>query len=90
MTDRRDLHDNLEATEELPVDRSASVRLGEAAAIAADLVGADLPRDVVVERTERVVSLLDGIETTGNETADEHVRAAKRAAERIVSGTDDG
>jgi leucyl aminopeptidase (aminopeptidase T) len=86
MTDLQELHDHLDATAELPVERGASVRVGEAAAIAADLVDADLPRDVVVERVERVATLLDEVTTTGNEAADEHVRAAERAAERIVSG----
>ena len=90
MTAVRELHDHLEATEELPVDPAASVRLGEAAAIAADLVDADLPRDVVVERVERVATLLDEIETTGNDEADAHVSTAERIAERIVTGTEDG
>jgi hypothetical protein len=90
MTAVRELYDHLEATEELPVERSASVRLGEAAAIAADLVDADLPQDVVVERVERVATLLGEIETTGNDEADDHVRTAERIAERIVTGTADG
>jgi hypothetical protein len=90
MTAVRELHDHLEATEELPVDPAASVRLGEAAAIAADLVDADLPQDVVVERVERVATLLGEIETTGNDEADAHVRTAERIAERIVAGTADG
>ncbi|AZH25454.1 hypothetical protein [Haloplanus aerogenes] len=82
--DLRDLHEHLEATEELPVRPAASVWLGEAAAIAADLVDADLPRAVVVERVQRVATLLDEIETTDNDRADEHVRAAERVAARIV------
>ncbi|WP_049938034.1 hypothetical protein [Haloplanus natans] len=90
MTAVRELHDHLEATEELPVERGASVRLGEAAAIAADLVDADLPRDVVVERVGRVAALLDEIETTGNDEADHHVSAAERVAERIVTRPEDG
>jgi len=90
MTAVRELHEHLEATEELPVDPAASVWLGEAAAIAADLVDADLPRDVVVDRVERVATLLGEIETTGNDEADAHVRAAARVAERIVTGTEDG
>jgi len=89
MTAVRELHDHLEATEELPVDPAASVRLGEAAAIAADLVDADLPQDVVVERVERVATLLGEIETTGNDEADAHVHTAERIAERIVAGTED-
>jgi hypothetical protein len=76
----RRLHDHLEATEELPVDPAAGRVLGEAAAIAADLVGVDLPEAVVAERVERVAELLDEVETTGDETADDHVIAAERAA----------
>jgi hypothetical protein len=82
--DLRELHDRLEATEELPVRPGASVWLGEAAAIAADLVDADLSRSVVVDRVRRVASLLDEVETTDNQAADEHVRAAERIAARIV------
>jgi hypothetical protein len=83
----RELNDRLEATEELPVRPDASVWLGEAAAVAADLVDADLPRSVVVERVGRIAALLAEIETTGNDRADDHVRASERIAARIV---DDG
>jgi hypothetical protein len=84
--DVRELHERLEATEELPVRPDASVLLGEAAAVAADLVDADLPRSVVVDRVRRVVTLLSEIDTTGHSEADEHVRAAEDAAARIVDG----
>jgi hypothetical protein len=86
--DFRELHERLEATAELPVRPGASVWLGEAAAVAADLVDADLPRSVVVERVRRVASLLDEIETTDNPTVDDHVRAAERIATRIVETAD--
>ncbi|WP_435067190.1 hypothetical protein [Haloplanus sp. C73] len=88
--DLRELRDRLDATEELPVEPSASVRLGEAAAIAADTADADLPRSVVVERVRTVTTLLEDVETTGNDRADEHVAAAKRAAARIVDTDQDG
>ncbi|SDZ82312.1 hypothetical protein SAMN04488065_0582 [Haloplanus vescus] len=92
MTDAdvRELHDHLDATAELPVRPAASVRLGEAAAIAADVADADLPREVVVERVQKVASLLDGIETTGNERATDHVVAARRAATRILDESENG
>jgi len=86
--DLRELHEQLEATEELPVRPAASVWLGEAAAVAADIVDADLPRSVVVERVRRVMTLLGEIETTDNERADERVRAAERIARRIVETAD--
>jgi len=86
--DIRELHDRLDATAELPVRPAASVWLGEAAAVASDLVDADLPHAVVVERVRRVLTLLDEIETTENERADEHVRAAEDIARRIVDTAD--
>jgi hypothetical protein len=82
--DLRALHEHLEATEELPVRPDASVWLGEAAAVAADVADGDAPSAVVVDRVERVAELLAEVETTGNPDADEHVRAAERIAERIV------
>lgn len=87
--DLRTLHDHLDATEELPVRPAASPWLGEAAAVAADLGDADLPASVVAERVQRVSELLVEIETTGNPTADDHVVAAARAAERILGATGD-
>jgi hypothetical protein len=88
--DLRELRDRLDATAEIPVEPSASVRLGEAAAIAADTAEADLPRSVVVERVRTVATLLDEVETTGNDRADEHVAAAKRATARILDAEQDG
>ncbi|WP_248897032.1 hypothetical protein [Haloplanus halobius] len=85
----RRLRDHLDATEELPVRPDASPWLGEAAAIASDLVDAELPPAVVAERVEHVAALLDEIETTGNQSADEHVAAAERLANRIVTAADE-
>jgi len=87
--DVRELHRHLEATAELPVRPDASVLLGEAAAVAADIVDADVPQSVVVDRVQRVMTLLDEVESTGNERADERVRAAERVADRIV-GSENG
>ena len=88
--DLQALHEHLEATEELPVRPDASVWLGEAAAIAADVADGDAPRSVVVDRVGRVATLLAEVETTGNSDADDHVRAAERIAARIVRNGDDG
>ena len=63
--------EHLRATETLPVDRTASAYLGEAAAVAGDLVA---------ERLGHVVDLLSAVEGTGNERADDHVEAALTAA----------
>lgn len=81
MDDRlRDLHAHLVATEELPVRPAASPWLGEAEAVAADLVDADLPPAVVRERVAHVRRLLSAVETTGHAEADDHVAAARRLA----------
>ena len=81
MTDEEprlaDLHDHLAATAELPVERTASRWLGEAEAVAADLRESDLPAAVVAERLDVVAHLLDRVEGTGDEEADEHVRRAR-------------
>lgn len=84
----RTLHEQIEATEELPVRPDASPWLGEAAAITADVVDADLPSDVLADRIQRVSALLAEVETTGNQTADEHVAAAERAADRLLDAVD--
>jgi hypothetical protein len=84
----RELKRELDATEELPVRPAASPWLGEAAAVAGDLVDADLPAPVVLDRVRRVHELLDEVETTGNEAADDHVAAAERIAANIVAGAD--
>ena len=86
--DLRALHEHLEATEELPVRPDASVWLGEAAAVAADVADGDAPPAVVVDRVGRVAELLAEVETTGNVDADDHVRAAERIAARIVENGD--
>jgi uncharacterized membrane protein YccC len=84
----RELQHHLDATEELPVRPAASPWLGEAAALASDLADADLPAAVVAERVRRVRDLLDSIETTGNETADDHVAAAETAAARVLEAVE--
>jgi len=88
--DLRALHEHLEATEELPVRPDASVWLGEAAAIAADVADGDAPPAIVVDRVGRVATLLAEVETTGNADADDHVDAAERIALRIVERGDEG
>lgn len=82
-----ELHDHLEATAELPVDRGASRWLGEAEAVAGDLVGRDVERSVVETRVEVVLDLLAEVDGTGNPEADDHVEAARSAAEGILGGS---
>ncbi|QLH79008.1 hypothetical protein HZS55_17660 [Halosimplex rubrum] len=87
------LHAELEATEERPVDRTASRWIGEAQAVAGD--AADLVADGVAdestestvrERVGHVADLLDKVEGTGDEAADERVAAARSLADGIADG----
>jgi hypothetical protein len=78
------LHDHLEATEQHPLETEANRLLGEAQAIAEDLTEADLNEERIEERVEQILDLLDSVDSTGDDTADEHVAAARRAAKRIV------
>lgn len=67
------LHDHLAATAELPVERAASRWLGEAEALAADLRESDLSEEVVTDRLATIQELLDEVDGTGDEAADDHV-----------------
>ncbi|MEF8785599.1 MAG: hypothetical protein V5A45_06665 [Haloarculaceae archaeon] len=78
------LHDHLEATEELPLDESANRLLGEAEAVAADAAQGSISDDVARERVEKVSELLAEIDDTGHDEGDQHVAAARRAADRIL------
>jgi len=78
------LHDHLEATESRPLDTDANRILGEAQAIAADAASEDIDRETAKERTKQVLELLDEIDGTGDQEADEHVDAARRAAQRVL------
>ncbi|QLG60568.1 hypothetical protein [Halorarum salinum] len=92
MTDERlrRLHDHLDATAELPVEREASAYLGEAEAVARDLVERSAESAVVRERTGHVRDLLAEIEGTGNTDADEHVAEARALASELAGeGADD-
>lgn len=82
MSDAERLYDHLEATAELPVERSASRLLGEAEAVADDLRDAD--PDVQAERAAIVLELLAEIEGTGNAEADEHVERARTLAASLA------
>jgi hypothetical protein len=88
MTDRDDLlaslHEHLAATEQRPLETEANRWLGEAQAIAADLKSSNLDSETVDKRTAKILELLSEIESTGDDAADEHVAAARRAAKRVV------
>ena len=76
-TDPQALHDELAATAERPVERSASRWLGEADAIAGDVAHGGMSDDVRRERLEQIEELLGHVDGTGDEQADDHVEAAR-------------
>lgn len=84
MTDLETLHDHLEATEQLPIDRTANRWLGEAQAITEDLLVGDPDEETVCRRVEKVLGLLEEVDDTGSEAGDERVTAAKTAAREIL------
>jgi hypothetical protein len=71
------LAEHLQATAERPVERTASRWLGEAEAVAVDLAESDLDPSVRQDRLAKVEHLLENVEQTGDEQADEHVDAAR-------------
>ena len=79
-----ELHYYLEATAELPIDRTANRWLGEAEAIAADVATSDLERETVLERVEKIQRLLTEVDETGHEGADDHLEAATEVCARIL------
>ena len=83
-----DLHEQLRATEERPVERSASRWIGEAQAVAGDAAAAadsGVDESVVRERVADVQNLLAHVETTGDEQADEHVAAAREIVVALLT-----
>ena len=78
------LHAELAATAELPINRDANRWIGEAEAVAEDLVGAAASEAVVDRRVGHVRDLLAEVDDTGNEAADERVGEAKRLTDRIL------
>lgn len=84
------LHDHLAATEELPVEREAGWRLGEAQALAADIAAGGVDDATVVRRADEIRTLLAAVDGTGDSAADDHVAAARELANRIADRADDG
>lgn len=78
------LYEHLAATAGLPVERRAGRVLGEAEAVADDMRGC--APSVRRERAAVVVELLEEVDATGNEEADEHVEAARALAEELAGG----
>ena len=86
------LHEHLVATREQPIEREASRWIGEADAIAGDLVdagGGELDTAVIEDRVKHVAELLSNVDATGDPTADEHVDAARDLADAISESNPD-
>jgi hypothetical protein len=83
VSDAERLYRELAATAALPVERSASRVLGEAEAVADDL--RDCEPAVRRERAAVVVDLLEEVDGTGHEAADEHVEAAREIARSLAT-----
>lgn len=83
----RELHAHLEATEELPIDPRTNRWIGEAQAVTADVVDADLPEAVVRERIGEVERLLAHVDDLDGEAAD-RIESARTIAREIASGSD--
>ncbi|MFT4922326.1 MAG: hypothetical protein ACI8XM_001539 [Haloarculaceae archaeon] len=75
-----DLATQLEATEELPVDRTAGRWIGEAQAVAADLTQGDPDTETVRRRVDHVVDLLDNVDDAGHSDTNERVATARTLA----------
>ncbi|MEF8784262.1 MAG: hypothetical protein V5A39_15110 [Haloarculaceae archaeon] len=83
-----DIAEALQATEELPVERTAARWIGEAQAVATDLTRGEPAADTVRRRVGQVVELLDNVEDTGHPEADERVDDAKAAAREALERLD--
>jgi hypothetical protein len=83
-----DIAEALQATEELPVERTAARWIGEAQAVATDLTRGEPAPDTVRRRVGHVVELLDNVEDTGHPEADERVDAARSAARDVLDRLD--
>jgi hypothetical protein len=79
-----ELREELTATEELPVDRTASRWIGEAEALAKDIETADMSAEVTMNRLSQIEDLLENVDTTENAAADQHLTAAKELLDTML------
>ncbi len=78
------LHDHLEATASLPIDRQTNRWLGEAEAVARDATTPGLDEQTIETRVRQVQRLLDEAEEPANEEATARLEAATRICDDIV------
>jgi len=79
-----DIAAELQATQELPVERTAARWIGEAEAVATDLTRGDPDPETVARRVGHVLELLDNVEDTGHPAADDHVATAESLAADVL------
>jgi hypothetical protein len=79
------LYDHLAATDSPPIAPRANQWLGEAEAVVADLHHNDATSAVVRDRAAHVVHLLENVDDTGSDDADDHVTAALALARELTA-----
>jgi hypothetical protein len=77
-----ELYRELVATEDLPLERRANQWIGEAQAVADTI--RDAPDEARRKGANDIVRLLESIDDTGDERADEHIERAHEIAERVA------
>ena len=80
-----ELHEESAATAERPIEQTPSRYIGEAEAIAADLIDAPTDRELIRDRATHIVSLLENVKETGDQAATERVETAKTLATKLSS-----
>jgi hypothetical protein len=78
------IYTHLAATEQMPLEESANRWIGEAQAVAEDLVAHDATDAVIHDRTSKIVDLLESIDDTGDADAEARVEAALVLARELV------
>lgn len=91
-TDRRTavdaLADHLSATAERPIPPATNRWLGEAEAVARDAAAEGLDTATRRKRVRQVTELLAEADRTGDEIADQHIKAAKDCCQVVVDDED--
>lgn len=80
----RALHEHLSATGGFAIDEQTHRWLGEAQAVASDAVDPTVSEAVVKKRARQVGELLEQVDTTANESVNEHIAAARLIVEEIT------
>ena len=78
---------HLTATAERPIPPATNRWLGEAEAVARDAASDDIDPATRRQRVQQVAALLAEAESTGDETADEHIASARSCCQVILDGS---